>query len=556
MKHLSANILLCSLLICNGCDNSHEPYNNGYDKRMPLTVRATAAEFAPLPVSPETATRIPQEDGLVTRFTAGDAIGLFAIKDKAIADGANNIRLTYTPETDEWKTANGDFYWYEGTSYIAYYPYKKDITIDPTQTEEMIVGALAAAMPPAADQSDAGKYAASDLMIATGSPDTGNESTGRKTLNLSFAHQFTLLILEPQIHVTCIEPADAGFTYRNQSTTWAPDTKARQVTMNGIKACKMDNGTFRAIIAPQEKGQIQCSYSTDNVILNEEKTVTAAGSTTAFNAGECHTLKINSLIPGPGSLIRPLAPGDFVFQGTDGIEVYPGDGLLTDGKIPEYQQAIGMVITCTADKLTDPKCNENNWNHAYVMALDSIGTGKWGDKDVDEAIDNFNTEVRVDLNMNGYSETETMLEHHADKENFTTVYTTFSILVKYRQKDNIPNNSRSPWFIPSIGQWCDMLKNICEKDPMTFNRTSVAFEEYYKYGTETLDKLNAQLGKAGRSARNLSVGKRRIYQTSTEFNRQLSWIIVWGFLDDWDRIGIKGYDKNANSYLIYPFFAF
>ena len=64
---------------------------------------------------------------------------------------------------------------------------------------------------------------------------------------------------------------------------------------------------------------------------------------------------------------------------------------------------------------------------------------------------------------------------------------------------------------------------------MTFNRTSVAFEEYYKYGTETLDKLNAQLGKAGRSARNLSVGKRRIYQTSTEFNRQLSWIIIWGF---------------------------
>ena len=120
MKHLSANILLCSLLICNGCDNNHEPYNNGYDKRMPLTVRATAAGFAPLPACPETTTRIPQEDGLVTQFTADDAIGLFVIKDKAIADGANNIRLTYTPETDEWKTANGDLYWYEGTSYIAY----------------------------------------------------------------------------------------------------------------------------------------------------------------------------------------------------------------------------------------------------------------------------------------------------------------------------------------------------------------------------------------------------------------------------------------------------
>ena len=68
------------------------------------------------------------------------------------------------------------------------------------------------------------------------------------------------------------------------------------------------------------------------------------------------------------------------------------------------------------------------------MALDSIGTGRWGDDNVDEAIDNFNTEVRVDLNMNGYSETETMLEHHADKENFTTVYTALSILVKYHSK--------------------------------------------------------------------------------------------------------------------------
>ena len=93
------------------------------------------------------------------------------------------------------------------------------------------------------------------------------------------------------------------------------------------------------------------------------------------------------------------------------------------------------------------------------------------------------------------------------------------------------------------------------KRPDDISRTSSAFEEYYKYGTETLDKLNAQLGKAGRSARKLSADKRRIYQTSTEFNRQLSWIIIWGFLDDWDRIGIKGYNKSA-GYLIYPFFAF
>ncbi len=75
---------------------------------------------------------------------------------------------------------------------------------------------------------------------------------------------------------------------------------------------------------------------------------------------------------------------------------------------------------------------------------------------------------------------------------------------------------------------------------MTFNnRTSVAFEESTtNTGTENAGQAERTIGqKVGRSARNLSVGKkRRIYQTSTEFNRQLSWIIVWGFLDDWDRI--------------------
>ena len=110
---------------------------------------------------------------------------------------------------------------------------------------------------------------------------------------------------------------------------------------------------------------------------------------------------------------------------------------------------------------------------------------------------------------------------------------------------------------------CDKLKTkrhetpICQYTALQPSHLQRMWQQpnHTTMATTNLDKLNAQLGKAGRSARNLSVGKRRIYQTSTEFSRQLSWIIIWGFLDDWDRIGIKGYDKSA-GYLIYPFFAF
>ena len=37
-----------------------------------------------------------------------------------------------------------------------------------------------------------------------------------------------------------------------------------------------------------------------------------------------------------------------------------------------------MVITCDSKKMTDIKCNENGWNHAYVMGFENLGTGRWG----------------------------------------------------------------------------------------------------------------------------------------------------------------------------------
>ena len=52
--------------------------------------------------------------------------------------------------------------------------------------------------------------------------------------------------------------------------------------------------------------------------------------------------------------------------------------LEENGKIYDYQNAIGMVITCDSKKMTDVKCNENGWTHAYVMGFENLGTGRWG----------------------------------------------------------------------------------------------------------------------------------------------------------------------------------
>lgn len=64
-------------------------------------------------------------------FVDGDSIGVFAIKDGAIMDNIDNAKLVYNMSSGSWNpVGNGTLYWYDGVSYVAYYPYRKNITID------------------------------------------------------------------------------------------------------------------------------------------------------------------------------------------------------------------------------------------------------------------------------------------------------------------------------------------------------------------------------------------------------------------------------------------
>ncbi|WP_052724936.1 fimbrillin family protein [Parabacteroides sp. HGS0025] len=157
-------------------------------------------------------------EGYKTTFSDGNAIGLFAIKNGAIVDNIDNMRLTYTVAEDgttRWSLPiDSKIYYYEGVTYIAYPPYKERITIDPLQATNEIVSSLVnnEHLQPAADQSDAANYAASDLMIAAS---VANATDIEKvTLTLNFKHQFSLLVMTPIIYTTSIyPPEDAGFTY-------------------------------------------------------------------------------------------------------------------------------------------------------------------------------------------------------------------------------------------------------------------------------------------------------------------------------------------------------
>lgn len=573
MKYSFIITALCGILLaCHGCTPENDAYNGkGTDgNRVVLVVRATASNFDNFPVSGNPSTRTPLESGLETIFNTGDAIGIFVVKNGVIADAINNIKLTYLKTgitTGDWNPPAGtSLYWREGMDYIAYYPYKEGITIDASKTPAEIAASLAGndKLKPQTDQSTPGKYTACDLMTAVGTvTEDAVAGSTKKILNLKFQHRFALLILRPQAHFKYVAPDNAVYTYRTDVLTskLIVDVTAKEVTLNGVSPCKMEDGSFRAIVLPQENTEIAGNYTvTDINGGGADKALTYSGSKKSFAAGSCYTLEVKSPLS-ISERTRELAPGDFVFFSADNkIEIFPGDGVFEGDTIPDYKNAVGMVVTCDPKRITDAKCNEKGWKHAYAMGLETFNGLNWSKTVLDEpGLPNITTKTdSLENDMNGYSETETILVQHKDELNN---YGSFKFIKEYREKKIIPDGGIcSPWFLPSIGQCCDLLINIGGKSPREFEIKSDNNLETHKYGTETREKINSQLAKAGSSLGEF-LNYRNIFWCSTEFDSKNAWILIWHFevMNGvfWERVAVKAYTKGADSgHSFRPFFAF
>ncbi|MBD9093869.1 MAG: hypothetical protein EGQ20_15265 [Bacteroides oleiciplenus] len=558
-------IIFCSILLfCSSCTDENETDNGrrtDHYNSIPLTIRVITTDFENLPSSGQPSTRtFVKDEHLKTEFTEGDKIGIFAVKNGIIVDNVNNTPLIYNASNGSWNPVeNGNvLYWYDGASYIAYYPYRKDIEIDASKSTSEIITSLVGneILKPLKDQSTREKHIASDLMIATGTPTTNTPSV----LNLLFQHQFTLLVLQPQAYVGCFAPKNAGFVYHQESRILGTDSASTEVALNNITPYLIDSMKYCAIVPSQEFTKISGNYTTTNGRNGEETKINYSGSTTTFASGKCYTLKVVSPVPGKGSTVRGLYPGDFVFQNNEKnrIEIHPGNGLLEkNGKIYDYGNAIGMVITCDPKKMTDEECKKNGWTHAYVMGLDNLGSGYWGPEDLMESGIPTMTELKqIRDNMNGYSETEWILKNY---ETSLTSYPAFNLIKKQRNKEATSiGSSRSPCFLPSIGQWFDMLTNICG---WSVSNTSGLNDTSNGNGSKTLGNLTKQLAKVDNKLPNFNSNYRLGFSCSSQHNKDKCWMLLWHINDptpefqNWDRICLQGYTKLA-EWNVRPFFAF
>lgn len=144
---------------------------------------------------------------------------------------------------------------------------------------------------------------------------------------------------------------------------------------------------------------------------------------------------------------------------TDMRELKVGDYVYSDGSFSHEgpsnnKSCIGMVFslkTTAAEK-------KKGWTHGQMVALKDAGDCAWSDDEVDFPSPHKNVVTQLWTN-------KMISEIRSDKDGYiysTSRYTNNCPAFKAARNYNvvIPFAS-SGWYIPSIGQWCDILENIC-----------------------------------------------------------------------------------------------
>ena len=194
------------------------------------------------------------------------------------------------------------------------------------------------------------------------------------------------------------------------------------------------------------------------------------------------------------------------------------------------------------------------------MGLEDCGSElNWGpswssDEDV---LPNMTRANGAENDMNGYAETEAMLAERASKGDLGN-YDTFKAINDYRTSNPVPSDlsdKRSPWFIPSVGQWFDVMANLCGRSPKTFRVDDSENWIDSDYGTEMWNKINNQLNKVNKPLTLILFNSGVFFMCSSEGEGGLCWNAIWMG----NRVSLMLSSKSSGQNykpVVRPFFAF
>jgi hypothetical protein len=407
--------------------------------RRELTINAAMAAFDAL-----AETRI-YNDGDTTYFTSGDSIGIIAIGgDGAIKSDVSNVKATYDGTT--WTTA-GKIYLYANTTYVAYAPYNPKLDMTQISSADDIAKQYSVGN---GGQSTREEYVKADLMVASQGAVSNNSVT------FSFRHAFSLIeIVLPR---KCYRLVSSGGGIRLPNY-YVP--AGSLYYLSGINMYSPEPGAYRCIVAPGSKVGITGGYIDAN---DKVRDFNYYPYSSAITAGHKYTAYVDRTEDESSSSLFTYSQGDLFMK--DGTIVKKGTKLTDTQK----ENCIGVIYYVNNPSTRFGAAEKSaltamgSTPHGYVLALkevtltsgeESINSFAWHSayhNDIEE-IENITTLEEVKSDVNGLNNTECMMRELNEEGYIATA------LSQFRAENPRPANT-TDWFIPSTGQWYDMIDKL------------------------------------------------------------------------------------------------
>ena len=456
---------VATTLLAAGCAQE-ELQKTDTEKLSELAVSVTDGGYISEDTESDAPTRITDND-YRTEFTAGDACGLYIVRDGKII--AENIKLTAagTGSNVTWNTDAGVelFGGLVDEDYYLYYPYQEsmDGKISPAATTDAeFFAPLIKDWQPQADQSDYETgYAASDLMTAKGI--RKENADGTISISFSMTHQMAMAIVKiPEIL----------YKFTN---SLIPDYREilYMEFLGGIEPYSFSDGVYRYISNPQkEETAINGYYKYGNYkgFTIDTQTI-SAGRYKTFNIGSASLITVN----------YELTPGDFLCKKSDTNKWY----IIPKLSMPNNEDFVGVVFYVGHNTNDDTDYSKTGIGkkqcNGYVMAVRNLEEAKWINSSK-----NYVTSTDA-YKWNGFSNYWNIINYGGG----LNYYPAAKVCKEY--SPTAPQNT-SNWYFPSRAQMLYILQNLDSfKQSVELFNESFFSKFYWTSTTSPLDENNAEV---------------------------------------------------------------
>lgn len=452
---------------------------NSGSSTPPFSISVSDGGYAPAEPSTRAA-----ESNFQTSFTAGDQIGVYAVKNNAIVSGVNNLCLTAVSNGSsgiKWTIPEGTMLPLDAT-YYAYYPWQASLKGNPTPGAATASAATFFAnaisqWTPATDQRTYAKYTAQDLMIAKGVVNTTTTS-----LSFSMTHQMALAVLDLPTKYNYTLTSDKDYKWTASVTSG-----------NGYPV----GDVYHYIVKPGSTVSGTCVSSNDE----------AWSTTTTISAGYYKTITIDGGKSGTTlEKLYTIHAGDYLLPGWT---LKNKDATLTDA---DKANCIGIVFWAgnVADKDKTLKAAHPKCTHGLAVDLKDLSDTPWqAVASVQEWLDanapgylsiNGSSQVAIN-NTQGYNNTEAIKKYNEAGVKLVQPVVEVTQYQKEAASQAIAAYT-SGWYLPSLKE----LSILCGYDADDIHLADIL-------GTKNRDLINEKLAKIGDRATLFQVKK---YWASTE----------------------------------------